>query len=515
MKFIKKSLCVILAAVIVLSCAVSAFAQTKQEQTPLVIVCGLNTLPLYLDKDTENETQVFGPDTGDIVNAVFKCLPYLLFGYISNNWDACAEKMAPVVVDLFDELAISKDNESVYNVTCSQFDESYAYYLKNHDDEFFAAAGELGRYAAEEIGAENVYVYVSDWRMTAVHNAIELNDLIEKALSDTGADKVTIAPISQGGTIATTYLYRYGYDDIANVVMLSSAFNGIQQVGDLFSGRVNFDLEAVMQMLCDGADTEAKADGFNVLIDMLEFIGLFDILGPVIDKPIAEMSDIIFETTLFPTFGTLGGMWSFVPHADYETAKAFMFPDGIEGNKTMADVEEYQYNVLAKTTEILQGAMDAGVYVTILSAYGRQLIPFVDEYNLNSDAVIDTYGTSAGATCAGLELTLGEDYVQQNTACGHDHVSEDLVVDASTCDFPEYTWFIRGMQHTEFLAGGNDPLNGFILWLITADRQLTVHDNADYPQFMEYERETKTLAPIVSTFSKFYFVDKLKGMLSK
>lgn len=515
MKLIKKSLCVLLAAVIVLSCAVSGFAQTKQEQTPLIIVSGLNTLPLYLDKDTENETRVFAPQTDAIVKAVFECLPFLLFGYISNNWDVCAEKIAPIVFDIFDELAISKDNEPVYNVTSAQFDESYAYYLENHDDEFFSAVGELGRYAAEEIGAENVYAYVSDWRMTAIHNAAELNDLVKKVLKDTGAGEVTLAPISQGGTIAMTYLYRYGYEDVANVVMLSSAFNGIQQVGDLYSGRVNFDLEAVMQMLCDGADTEAKADGFNVLIDMLEFIGLFDIIGPVLDKPISEMSDIIFEKTLLPTFGTLGGMWSLVPHADYETAKAFMFPDGIEGNKTMADVEEYQYNVLAKCTEILQDAIDAGVYVTVLSAYGRQMVPFVDEYNLNSDAVIDTYGTSAGATCAGLELTLGEDYVQQNTACGHNHVSKDLVIDASTCDFPEYTWFIRGMQHTEFLAGGNDSVNGLILWLITADRQLTVHDNADYPQFMEYERETKTLTPIVSTFSKFYFVDKIKGMLAK
>ncbi len=515
MKLIKKSLCILLAAVIVLSCAVSGYAQTKQEQRPLVIVCGLNTLPLYLDKGTENETQVFAPQTDAIVKAVFECIPFLLFGYITNNWDACAERIAPAVVDIFDELVISPENESVYNVTCGQFDESYAYYLENRDDEFFSAAGELGRYAAEEIGAENVYVYVSDWRMTAMHNAAELNDLVEKVLRDTGADKVTLAPISQGGTIATSYLYRYGYDDVANIVMLSSAFNGIQQVGDLFSGRVSFDLEAVMQMLCDGADTEAKADGLNILIDILEFIGFFDVLGPVLDKPIAEMSDVIFKETLIPTFGTFGGMWSFVPHSDYETAKAFMFPDGMEGNKTMADVEEYQYNVLARSTEILKGAMDAGIYVTVLSAYGRQMIPFVDEYNLNSDAVIDTYGTSAGATCAGLELTLGEDYVQKNTACGHDHVSEDLVVDASTCDFPEYTWFIRGMQHTEFLAGGNDSLNGLILWLITADRQLTVHDNADYPQFMEYERETKTLTPIVSTFSKFYFVDKIKGMLAK
>ena len=80
-----------------------------------------------------------------------------------------------------------------------------------------------------------------------------------------------------------------------------------------------------------------------------------------------------------------------------------------------------------------------------------------------------------------ISATLGDSYTQAETNCGHDHVSPENFIDASTCAFPEYTWFIKGNGHNDF----EEDYCEFIEWAIRYDGQPTVWSDEKYPQFME------------------------------
>lgn len=87
--------------------------------------------------------------------------------------------------------------------------------------------------------------------------------------------------------------------------------------------------------------------------------------------------------------------------------------------------------------------------------------------------LIDTKFGSLGAVCAPIGTTLKADSANK-------YLSSDLLVDASTCAFPDSTWFVRYQDHNDFC----DAYNDFVYYLLTFDGQPTVTSNAAFPQFM-------------------------------
>ena len=129
--------------------------------------------------------------------------------------------------------------------------------------------------------------------------------------------------------------------------------------------------------------------------------------------------------------------------------------------------------------------------LAIISNYGKAAVPVLADDGYQSDFLIDTARTSLGATCADYGETLGEGYIQKN-ADGHNHISCDNVIDASTCIYPEYTWFVKDMMHTWYSIG----YYHFTWWLAQSASQPTVSDAEEYPQFLLNNQETKTLDPL-------------------
>ena len=129
----------------------------------------------------------------------------------------------------------------------------------------------------------------------------------------------------------------------------------------------------------------------------------------------------------------------------------------------------------------IHSAKKSGTAVVIAMGYDISTIPVTTARETHSDLLIDTGYMSLGAVCSDIGKTLGEGYEQRNTACGHNHISPDLTIDASTCEFPEYTWFFRGNGHNTFDA----PYLEFLKWAILFDGQPTVHSSEKYPQFMQ------------------------------
>ena len=134
----------------------------------------------------------------------------------------------------------------------------------------------------------------------------------------------------------------------------------------------------------------------------------------------------------------------------------------------MAD--HYHNEVQLEAKNLLLQAKEGGVKIAIISGYGHAPIPGTKAQDYHCDNLIDTALASGGATVAPYGKKL---------ACGSpDYLSPDGIIDASTCLFPEYTWFIKGLIHE------SGPTWALRQWIINSNKQPTVHDNTAFPQFM-------------------------------
>ena len=69
------------------------------------------------------------------------------------------------------------------------------------------------------------------------------------------------------------------------------------------------------------------------------------------------------------------------------------------------------------------------------------------------------------------------------------------MIDASTCMFPDTTWFIKNMPHVGCNRGS--AFAGMLTWLFSQETMPTVFSNPEYPQFLETDARTQmTLAPV-------------------
>jgi hypothetical protein len=168
----------------------------------------------------------------------------------------------------------------------------------------------------------------------------------------------------------------------------------------------------------------------------------------------------------------------------YEEARAFLF-DTPEKQAEYAEIirmsDYYHHNVQKNSVEMIQSLMDDGINVAIVAEYGCTIIPITSDNDRMSDGTILTANESFGATCAQVDGTLGENYVQaENCECGKNHISADNQIDASTCAFPDITWFCKNLRHSEEGKYVADLID-----VITfSEEQVTVWDYEEYPQYL-------------------------------
>lgn len=154
-------------------------------------------------------------------------------------------------------------------------------------------------------------------------HAKELRGYVERAKRETGHDKVNLIGSSMGGTIIAAYLAQYGSEDIDNYTMLSSAFTGTTIVGDLFTGKIEFHKDALIQILKEVAGQQVV----NLLLDALDQAGVIDILLPVLDELVANLKGRVYDEVFQDTFVTMPGIWDLIALEDYEEAKAYLLDE--------------------------------------------------------------------------------------------------------------------------------------------------------------------------------------------
>lgn len=466
----KKIISVLLSLILALSVSVTVFAKSTDGKcdcgyVPVIYVTGFAQTDLVANPGTEDEYHVFIPEAKTLVTCVLHLVMPIVRLCITKDYGKFAYSLADVVDELFADAACDADGVPLN---------------PNVDIEF----------RDEPTAMHTAYTFNSfryDWREDVFDIAAELNEFIEETKKLTGHDKVALKAESMGGAVAMTYIYEYGSDSIDTLVMQSAAYRGITLMGSLFKGDINIKGDSVLDYI--GNFLEGNRADMMLYRALLMSVGKLVInpLSSFLDGLFDKVGDTLYAESLKHTIGWIPGVWAFVPFEDYEEAKAYILDEDVNA-KLIEKLDKYQYNVAANTKELLDDAMADGMKLCIVSHYGKAGVPVNTYDKYQSDFLIDTKRTSFGATCADFGTTFEEGYVQQVND-GHNHISCDGQVDASTCTYPEYTWFIKDMVHTWYTRG----YMRFVYDLIYSDEQPTVETYSQYPQFLYNNQETGTL----------------------
>lgn len=491
----KKLLSLIICAAVLLGVFSPVYAAQK-ETVPFVLVSGMDVLPLYKDYGTENEQKVWGLTGNSFVTLGKELSKPLLKLCVDHDKKAFGQSLLKGLDKTFEYLKCDDNGDSLYNIQTPQFPKSMAENEWVYKNEKKDEQGILNA-AVRKYGAENVYFYNYDWRLDPLCHADGLNELIESIKREKGCKKVNLACCSMGGVISMAYIYKYGHDSLNNFILLSTAFQGVSAVGDLYEGKVYIDKEALIRRVVNLGKGDVKEFLFKALMYAVDKSGIADSLVDFANGIVDSMKDEIYDILLKDVFGKMPGILDLVAASDYEAAKEYMLDSG-KNAELIKRCDEYIYNVQSKAKDILDSAKNDGVGVYIVCQYNMQALPVSVSSDLNNDLLIDVKYASAGAYCADLGKTFSTAY-KQAVNDGHTHISADRVIDASTCMYPDSTWFIKDQAHVDYNVG---PSTDFIFCLADSEIQLSVFETMEYPQFMIYDYDNNSLKPLENDVKK-------------
>lgn len=509
----KKIVSIFLAVVMMLACFVPGVAKASAKTTPVLIITGFNEYPL----SNANGESAFPPSTNAILEAV-KGILSPLGALIQKDYQGFCDGAFPVINELFAPIACNPDG-SVKDETIGvayQYTENLAAYSNDEAVMERVYGRKIVKSVADEIGAENVYIYGLDWRKSMSELASDINNYIEKMKDEKGVDKVSVAGHSMGGAVLSAYIGEYGYGSLKNITMMNSAYTGLEMIGQLFTGNIQIDTDSLLNLI-------SESIGNDILSKVLGATNILNLAVPVLDDFIAAENttggtykDTLFSKCIIPSFGYIPGIWSFVPDSYYDDAKTYMKAHMVENQQLdgVSDIEiglnwlafenkiDAYHNIQKNVESMLKEAQANGVIVSITSSYNRTIAPVTPASSLTSDGVVETVRSSGGATCADKGQTFGEDYKQAQLT-NENYISADRMIDASTCFFPDNTWFVKNCEHSNF----DNTENGCEIYvrLITADTQPNINTWKEYPQFLVYNETTHITSPLDSSLGDVDF----------
>lgn len=488
----KKICALFLSVVMMLTLCMPAFAVEAEEKpvydgNPVVIVRGIDFGGLTYAESGEKAMKI---EVFDVLNLVFD----LVMGkFVLNNPTFLQDSILEAVWAVMGPIASNPDGSSVdENVTMKQYYGSLDEFPELMEESFGGSGeGGLAMEMCDEIGAENVYYFTYDWRKNPETIAKELDRMIDLALEKSGKDKVHLAALSMGGMVTTAYMYYQGNDKLDSVAYLSAAHNGTYVCGDALNGRIVFTKDTLETFVL----SLMPNDGLDILTRMLllvaKALGATDMLCDFLNGFVADSSEAAYNGGLRDILGTAVGMWALCPDEDFASGMDFIFSGSEDKYADVISQLKETEKFVCSTEETIAKAYEDGVKVVFTSNYNQPLIPIYPRADLNSDSTLESDLTSNFATIAPYGETLSAEYI---SSVAPEFISADRVVDASTCLYPDNTWFIKDADHVAFLHGS--AFAAFAVDLILSETQPTVNTYSEYPRFMTVD-EAYNLYPLV------------------
>ena len=465
----KRIISIALSLVMIFTLMIPAFAAEEKQCdcgfNPVIYVAALGSGTIYENYGTDEERALFRPDTEPLIKEAVEVILPAIPALLAGNYDKFGDALIGFVNSAFGALALDENGNSQEGV--------YSPYAEPESSEH---------------GIEHSFYFKYDFRLDPYEHADRLNETIQEMKALTGHDKVQLKASSMGGVVTMAYIERYGTEDIETIIFQNSPIGGTAVAGELYTGKFEINKDALVNYALD-AIPALEQDFLQAflygLATALDDAGVWTVLLALIDPIVENLIDRVYDEALIPIFGTLPGIWSFVPDEYYEDAKKMMVDEETQSG-IIEKIDAYHYNVQVKAAELLQTANET-VKIYNVVGYDIQRTPLVTAYMNTSDGTVDTKYASVGAITADIRCTFESGYTQA-VDDGHNHISGDFKIDASTCALPEQTWFIKDMLHCTTHEGHDK----FYELMLTSEEQFYVDTYEQYPQFMQNNIPDKT-----------------------
>ena len=542
----KKALSIILTLIMVFSAlAIPASAVTNEKvRYPIIFIAGSsvdlvdenqNPISTGFDVLTDDDEGELTKD--DIIAKVMKVLtPFIVEGLPFDKWDNYGDALYNELAPIFEEGQLDGDGNPKFGTGVAKAE------LKQWNDNAKVDHGKDGSFGLWD------YKFRYDWRLSPYDTVDDLHTYIKTILSTTKCDKVCLVGRCLGGNLITAYLDKYGSEKlVAKVVYDETMANGSATINDCFSGKIDFSDKHMQTYLLQheyygkeglGIDITAVNDLLLEVIektlDLATQTGVVESVFGSVELLYERLYEALIPSLLLATgIGTWASYWTSVYNEDIDTALDLVF--GKEGTEKRAEyaglVEKILYlrerftiprELKGEENLYKQFEKNCEVEIGVIAGYGLVQAPITVSNDLTGDCTVDLKSASFGATASGVYDTLSDEYIAERTALGYgEFISPDKKVDASTCLFPDTTWFIKNKHHDigagwSYIAERfccykdytvtnnyrdisrfiivkdmhNSGLNGF--------ENLTADNCADGPWFNEVEQEPTTESKLVS-----------------
>lgn len=500
----KKITGIILALVMILSLAMPAVAAetnfdavSSRSQIPVIRVLG-DGEPLY---DAEGNklfhirtslTEDLGGDEEDGSSVLMESManvlmPFLIEGLLNDNWEPYYENLEKEISELTGDAKLDFNGNPVEGTGISDEREEFLEYARTHDKK-----GKKGYYGLYD------YHFWYDWRLDPIENAHKLREYIVDVKKATGSEKVAINASCIGTIVTTTYVKLYGVKDIQGIGYTGSLANGAEFFSEAISGKFDINSEALNRILMDSAylNLFELSDFIDATLDLVLKSGIIDFLEADVrknlyNKVVKGVTSALALSTLF----TYPSYWAAVSAEDYGDALLYVFGEpGSEKRQQYAGliekIENYHKEIRLNLDDIVKSIGEGGANFGAIAKYGFQILPICESYDAVADQFVSVNHASFGATTSTIYDILTDDYIAERNALDLGrYISPDKQIDASTCLYPDSTWFVKNSSHSEYTEYEKKILYD----VSTADRQLTV-DDFEWSQFMVYDYDTDTMA---------------------
>ena len=415
-------------------------------------------------------------------------MPFLIDGLLNDNWDPYYENLEKEIGEIFKNSLLDKDGNAQYGTGLRQERIDKMNKVRHNDQSWRTSDG-------TKYYVHDRYWFYYDWRLDPIESAGELKSYIDDILTSTGCEEVGIVASCLGTNVVTAYLAVYpehAAQNIRGIAYDGSVVGGAEMLSEVISGKFNVDAASVNRILKDcGAIGLFDIDGFiNATVEMLAKTGVLDaLINKTEDWLYYKLVEGVTSALALSTFYTWPNYWACVTPEDYETAKKYVFgPDGSEKRNEyeglIDKLDNYDEVVRQRIPEILTSTVANGVNFGVISKYGFQVLPICETNYLVSDQFASVGRSSFGATTGTIYKDLSDEHIAERTTAGFGkYISPDGQIDASTCLFPDSTWFIKGSSHSNW-----SDWELRLLYDIASSKEKQTINNSVWPsQFVVYE----------------------------
>ncbi len=483
----KKFLALALALIMACSVLPMAASAASEELDAVIYILGYGG-ELFTDR-TDFKSEKIYPievDTAAIIKeAAAPCLTALGVATLTGDYsDYCEEiykRMAPV----YEGMLLNPDGTPKTDENGKTSGKKSPTSFGGHD--LFAASKEC--------------YYFYDWRLSPLTLVKDLEALINNVTKNGG--KVDLVGRCYGANLISTYLALNGdvTDKIDDVIMYVPSTEGIGLIGRLFSGKIELNAKAINEYvnelikyedIIEDSFVKNFIDVFLLIFEQAEMLNMGT-------EKIQELIDAIRVDLIAPlirnSYGSFPSFWAMVPDEYFTDAVEFVYNTDelrAEYAGTISLITEYHNSVQLTSRKTLKAHAEKGLNINVISKYNLPSAPLFGNTNPMSDAIAETALTSFGATASEFGKTLPASYIEAMDEESKKYLSADEKIDASTCLFPETTWFIKNCYHDYFDA---DALYTFLDTILAADN-MTVFSNPEYPQYIDANVSAEKLVPV-------------------